>query len=95
MVGTRDKQPPVVSALGCGDVVVDPLNTNGGVGDAVTILCRSLCPLPLCVDLCGQTRAHIYEQMSLCHCVMNSSYKESSDTRLHANEYTVFNKIRK
>ena len=31
-----DQQPPVVSRLGRGDVVIYALNANGGIGDART-----------------------------------------------------------
>lgn len=36
-VSPRDQQPPVVSSMSCGDVVVYTLHTNGGIGNSCTI----------------------------------------------------------
>lgn len=34
VVSPRDQQPPVVSSASCGDIVVNVLHTNGGIGNS-------------------------------------------------------------
>lgn len=59
-IGPRDQEPPVVSSVGCGDVVVYVLHLNGGIGNPCTVPYVRDCAFHTTVDL--QTHTSQYSK---------------------------------